>query len=528
MKKLLQCTEDATIQFNKDNTGTIRLGLNDSPDDKPINFVTRPFTSNLDDSTRAYLYSRRDTTARYVGPITADIELDSPFVDPMVSQRMKRRTQDDRNNKGRTLIQLDHDVAPPTNPSPAKRPRRAVKPEKRPRPATRPRDGPNPLKPRDSFPSSGLTSSLGASRLASTPPIRPTAPGSTFGARNGAAVSPVLPSPVVSPGRLGSGKVGARLGDGRRGTLTTSALASGLGGRKMSPMKVDGSKGGVVKPSLRSMTAGRSGLSPLGSKVVPKGGSPGMGALGANGNRPESPRLGGLRARNQDTGGLRRTVIHVLALGAGSMQAVRSRALGNRLSMELKDRFMEVLKEVGTDVMGLYTLKRALWDEVSAEYEGYSEAERARVRVERSNVAGGKVNGAAEVRGMEGMSDASLDAGIREFEADRSEVGVVSCEADELRLRKKFKTWFPLYDGVIEELEGMGDTFRGMERRYREARSSWERESLVRRIASKYERHKKRRDELTRLLPRLHARLREIRDALEEWAKPARVPGRRE
>lgn len=196
--------------------------------------------------------------------------------------------------------------------------------------------------------------------------------------------------------------------------------------------------------------------------------------------------------------------------------------------MELRDRFNEVLREVGMDTSGRYCLKKPLWDEVRVEYEGYSEAERARVRAKRPNAMGGKANGASEGGDAGGMTEAQVDAGIREFEAERWEMGVVKCEADELRLRKKFQRWFPLYNGMIAELEEMGDTFRGLDRRYREARSAVERDDLARRITSNYDRFKKRRDELVKHLPRLHAKLREIRDALEVWAKPVRVPGRRE
>lgn len=240
---------------------------------------------------------------------------------------------------------------------------------------------------------------------------------------------------------------------------------------------------------------------------------------------PSSPRIGNLRPRSLDHVELRRHVIHVLALGSLSMQEIRRRVLGSDLTMEVKDRFNEVLHEVGVGVSGQYSLKKSLWKEVRDDYEKYTDLERTRVRSERpsgTRANGAKTNGVVEPkpRGVNGKSEFSADPAIKECEAEMAETTVVTCEADELRLRKSFHKWYPKYSGVIEELERMERTFRELNGRYHDARSAAERENIAREITTNYERHRRRHDELIKFLPRLHARLRSIRDSLEDWAKP--------
>lgn len=207
------------------------------------------------------------------------------------------------------------------------------------------------------------------------------------------------------------------------------------------------------------------------------------------------------------------------------MQEIRRRVLGSDLTMEMKDRFSDVLHEVGVDANGQYSLKKSLWKEVMDGYEKYTNLERIRIKSERPNgtrANESQANGIVEPkpRGVNLKCEFVPDAAIKEFEAEMAGNVTVTCETDELRLRKSFQKWYPKYTGVIEELEGMESTFRELNARYRDARSAAERENTAREITSNYEKYRRRHDELVKFLPRLHARLRSIRDSLEDWAKP--------
>lgn len=214
------------------------------------------------------------------------------------------------------------------------------------------------------------------------------------------------------------------------------------------------------------------------------------------------------------------------------MQTIRVRVLGSDLTMEMKDKFSAILHEVGVDVAGHYSLKKHLWKEVKDDYEGYTDLERKRVKSERPSWArmnGVRANGVVEPKPSRGAGmkpEFVIDPAVKEFDAEMREIVTVTCEADELRLRKSFLKWYPKYTRVIEELEGMERTFRELDGKYREARGAAERESIAREITSNYEKHRRRRDELVKFLPRLHARLRSIRESLEGWAKLPSQSGR--
>lgn len=504
--QLVSAGDDASIQFASSSAVLTVAGLD------PFKFSTRPI-GDADDSARAVCFSRNGPALRIVGPITAEMDLDrEKTVQVQASSIAKMHAMRAKTVSKKREMKMADNLPGPTK----KKQRVRNAPEKRPRAPAR-----------ASRPSTGLSSSL-APKAPNTRSLR-SAPA------NG---SPFDESPVVSPGRMpGSQNAvsGARQNGSRRNTPTGAggmsngsghaaprrvspngnSLTAGMFAKGNRPESGEGLRPNLSKASLRSLT-------PTKPTHISPDGSRGLSPRPPSVNSPSSPKTGNLRAKCEDIEELQTNIMHILASNPRSASDVASRVLGSD-GHDGRERVRTVLQDVAVSRNGVFMLKGHLWPQISEDYPSYSEIERSRMKVARSEYYG--VNGTAEVGTVDAglMTDVQLESEIKSFQKAYAEdkSASVTNEKDELELRKSFQKWYPVYGAVIYRLEGMSKLFKTLDKKYRDSRSSTERENLVKRITLQYQKNNVQREELTNVLPLLHAKLGAIRDALEEWAKEA-------
>lgn len=499
-KLLAGAADDASIIFEKE-----RAILN-IPAHDPFKFAMRPIGEG-DDSRRAACYSRSGTALRAVGPIVADMDLErATSVD--ASSVAKMRAADERGrSKKREMKMADNLPGPPPK-------------KKRKAPTKRPRATP-------SRPSTGISSSR-------APSLR--------NLRSAPSNNSPFESPSVSPGRIAAshnGSTATRPNSSRRSTPTGAdsippasgtrrvsppgnSLTSGFGKGNRQSENAEGLRPNLSKASLRSLTPTKS------SRISPDGSRGSRGSFGSRGPSPRPPSVHSpsspvLRSRNLDLEALRVNVMHFLASSPKQLHHLMSRFCGSDAAPDAKERLRSVLRDVAINKNSIYTLKGRFWSEISEDHPTYTELERTQMKVARSGYYGSKGSSEAETATDGVMTDAQLDSELKAFQKLPSEdkKATISSEKDELELRKSFQKWYPVYAQVISRLEDMSKTFKNLDRRYREQCTAEQREIVVQRITSQYEKYKARREELIKVLPLLHAKLGSIRSALDLWAKEA-------
>lgn len=478
--QFLSSRDQATIEFSHPDKGVITI-----PGADPLNFTTRRL-SEPGHPFQSYCFTRRAQSVRFTGPIHAEMELDRRM-SKKVATKTRTRTIDAKEGPGRELKLVE------ALPTPPKRPRVRKSVDKRPRAPAR----------------TTRTSSL----LNSNAPL---ANGHANGLGrswpNGAvASSSPLESPVVSPGHIPRSGLTAMANGSRRGTPT----GAGLPPRNTSPNNPV-----PFPPKTARYTPTRSNhVSPS----VSRGPSPIL-----NSSAPSSPRTGNLRPKSQSYADLRRNVIHILALGEHSAQAVRSR-LGEGISAPDRQSMVHgILHEVGETKRGLFTLKDELWSEVDDHFPAYSDLERTRVKSSRVDVESSRgqssANGSEQSAHLHSMTDAQVEAAIDKFEKmKRSSNGKLATVNGEQGLRKSYNDLFPLYSEIMRKMQDLSNLFSSLGTRIRDAKGA-SRDALAERISSQYEKHQGRYARFTKVLPLIHSYLAEIRKKLEEGAESIDSP----
>lgn len=280
----------------------------------------------------------------------------------------------------------------------------------------------------------------------------------------------------------------------------------------------------LPRPGGRRTPTAPSRISPAGSR----GASPHVG----NGS-PHSPRVGNVRVRGKDkVADMRRIVIHTLALGESSMSGLKAKLHADDGS-DAQGQLVKIVQEVAEKRGMVLKLREALWSEVSDGYEGYTDAERARVREARdgrvNGGGGGGENGSARGLvepstgamtnsiGTHGMSHAQLEERLDAYERDErtTDVKKIRSDEDESDLRRRFAKWFPVYQAMIGRMDDMKKAFAKMEKGLSDARNSRDRDLVVKEIRHTHDKYHDMHARCVKMLPTLHRRLKDMRSALD-------------
>lgn len=193
--------------------------------------------------------------------------------------------------------------------------------------------------------------------------------------------------------------------------------------------------------------------------------------------------------------------------------------------MEGDNTLYSILREVGVGRQGSYVLKDRMWPEVSETYEAYSEMERTRMRVTRSEALNSnpKARSIGEMNGSVGqntsMTDAELDAALDGF--DRMKPGTLGTKitsADQEReMRQMYTKLYPLYTEMYDRLEEMGKLFNNLDKMFREATTAAEKDNLLKRLNANCEKFSSQHQRLSTSLPRLHTKLKTIKGSLAKF-----------
>lgn len=248
--------------------------------------------------------------------------------------------------------------------------------------------------------------------------------------------------------------------------------------------------------------------------------SPGGYYTGYSGS-PASPRLAA-NARSDQRIELRRHVIHILGAGGQTLDLLKKR-LKIEEGSEVQGLLVGIVRDVADRNEGILSLKDHLWSDLSDNYPGYSDMERAIMRTRRSDMGGGRGGGADYGDGATGyaMSESVLDERLAEFEREERgrHVERVTSEDGEIYLRKRFSKWYPVYRAIVCEMEKMRKVFLNLEKKFSECRAGRERETLLRRIQSSHDKFGERKRQLESALPALHALLKDVKEELQRASK---------
>lgn len=235
-------------------------------------------------------------------------------------------------------------------------------------------------------------------------------------------------------------------------------------------------------------------------QTISRGGSPNT-QTGSGAGLGAKPKL-------KDSEEIRRHVVHSLALGDMTLNAMRRRHESRNMDSAVLD---EVLKDVADVTGDNYRLKKRAWREVYDSYSEYSDMNRKLMRQNRVQVCG-LVDGKLRA---EFMNDDALQEEINELSKQFSKgVYEVENDEDERLARRNYERVHVLYGEVIDRMSMVNGKFVELRERLETCTESSGKEEVKNTIRSCDRRYGESFKRFERVLPKMHGFLKGIQEAV--------------
>lgn len=228
---------------------------------------------------------------------------------------------------------------------------------------------------------------------------------------------------------------------------------------------------------------------------------------------------------------VRKSIIHVLALGEMSETNLRKRILEARESPMSDATFRKLLREVGRYGKSGYVLREESWREVLESYVGYTESDQKRLREVLGRRAKRKAPGLRSSRSVANghdeapiivkgaVSDAIISKALDQFEKHGQRTVPIRSAKEEQDAHSLWDAWHSVYVQVNLRLDAMREDMEKLGRRYDNAKNTRDRGEVEREIHVFHEKSMVRHEQYCKFLPLLHKKLKSLLARMEVYAQ---------